>query len=286
MVDDAGGIQSAVGYRAEREKGSDSDDDDDREHSAEGAGRPAERDVVADACGDRPEAQAGRRQVGDVRLHRTAPMIARPAACRLRVRLPVCARILACAARLPRRRAGPMTARDRQRRRRRRSSDPARLIMIGFAALLGNDRRRDRGRARLRRLGRRRRPAAEPAQADQQRGELHRLRGRRVLARHDPLRHDPHADPVGADSVGPQGGDRGDRGSALLPAPRRRLPGDHSRGDGRPDLRQDAPGRLDDHDAAGPQPLRRRRREDVEAQDQRRPCWPNGWRRCTTRTGS
>ena len=60
-----------------------------------------------------------------------------------------------------------------------------------------------------------------------------------------------------------------DRGPRLLPARRDRLPLADPRRAHRPHLRQDAAGRLDDHDAARPQPLPGgRRRAHLLAQDQ------------------
>ena len=67
----------------------------------------------------------------------------------------------------------------------------------------------------------------------------------------------------------PAAGDGGDRGPALLPARRRRRGGDPARRGRRPRSRRSGRGRLDDHPAAGPQPLHLRPEAQPRTQDRR-----------------
>ena len=85
----------------------------------------------------------------------------------------------------------------------------------------------------------------------------------------DRLRRSPHA---GLDRAHPQeraAGDGGDRGPALLRARRRRPRGHPPRRGQGPRSRQGGRGRLDDHPAAGPQPLHRQPAAEPRTQDRR-----------------
>ena len=73
--------------------------------------------------------------------------------------------------------------------------------------------------------------------------------------------------------------------AALLQAQGRRLRGRRPRRGQEPRVRQDRPGRLDDHDAAGPQPLHLARSGPTSARSAR-PSWPRSSRTSTRRTGS
>ncbi len=131
-------------------------------------------------------------------------------------------------------------------RRRQRAGIAAILLVLIAVGAARVDRRRHRVLGGVR---------PERATAGRDRPELVRLRRRRVAARHDSRRAQPRAGAdVGDDAVARQGDGR-DRGPALLPARRGRLPRHRaSRLDGR-DGRQGRAGRLDDHAAARAQPL-------------------------------
>ena len=116
---------------------------------------------------------------------------------------------------------------------------------------------------------RRRRRAPDLAAARHRPGlQLHRLRGRRIAAGLHPVRRGAHPGRDREDPRGPAAGHGRDRGRALLRAQRRRPRGHHPRGLREPRGRRGEAGRLDDHDAARPQPLHRRPRARPGAQDQ------------------
>ena len=92
-------------------------------------------------------------------------------------------------------------------------------------------------------------------------------------ARRDRLRRSPHAGLDRADPEEPAAGDGGDRGPALLPARRRRHRGHPPRRGQGPRSRRGGRGRLDDHPAAGPQPLHRATRSRTSNARSSRRSW-------------
>ena len=156
-----------------------------------------------------------------------------------------------------RRRPAPEPSAASRRRRKRRERDRRRrgrrtvllavfvavpAVVLAVAAVGGN------GRVRL---------VLQPQRAASGcgRGELVRLRLRRVAARRDSGGAQPHAGLEQRDQPVDGKGDGRDRGPALLPARRHRPARDHARGRRRRQSAQVRPGRLDDHTGARAQPL-------------------------------
>ena len=92
-------------------------------------------------------------------------------------------------------------------------------------------------------------------QAGRPRRQLNGLRRGREQARRDRLQRSARAGLDRAHPRQPPAGDGGDRGPALLRARRRRRGGHPARRGERRRSRRSGRGRLDDHPAAGPQPL-------------------------------
>ena len=144
-----------------------------------------------------------------------------------------------------------MSHAQRIRRRRRGRGGPRNkaflaLMVIGIALVLAGlaaSATSSRSRPPRRRCRRSRRaPRRQHA----------RLRHGRPAARLHPGRRAAPAAALGGHPAGRQGRHGGDRGRALLQAQGRRLRGRHPRRGEEPHVAQDRPGRLDDHDAAGP----------------------------------
>ena len=175
-----------------------------------------------------------------------------------------------------------MTYRERKRYRRERK--PSKMLLAAVRAPAGGG---DRGAVagRLRAVGRRLGATAGLAEAGRPGHELGGVRRRRHPARLHPVRRDQDADPAAADPGVDAGRDDRDRGRALLPARRRRLRGHRARRLQEPRGRQDGRGRLDDHAAAGAQPLRRPRAHAASGRSARR-AWPRSWRTATPSAGS
>ncbi len=113
------------------------------------------------------------------------------------------------------------------------------------------------------------------------RRQLGPLRRRRQQAGRDRLRRSAHP---GLDRAHPQeraAGDGGDRGPALLRARRRRPRGHPPRRAQGPRSRRGGRGRLDDHPAAGPQPLHRRTRSGTSNARSSRRSWRSSTRSAT-----
>ena len=83
-----------------------------------------------------------------------------------------------------------------------------------------------------------------------------------------------------------EAGHRGDRGPALLPAQGRRLRGHPPRRPEEPRVGLDRAGRLDDHDAARPQPVHGTTATATSSARSARPSWPRSSSASTTRPGS
>ena len=161
-----------------------------------------------------------------------------------------------------------MSHAQRMRRRRRGSGGPRNkaflgLTVVGILVVLAG-----LGAVGLRRVDRRLGAAALLAQAEGDRRQHPRVRGRRARARLHPGRRAAPAAALGGHPAGRQGRDDRDRGRALLRAQGRRLRGRRARGVQEPRVAQDGPGRLDDHHAARPLALHLERAH-VHAQDPR-----------------
>ena len=165
-----------------------------------------------------------------------------------------------------------MTARERRRRR------PARHVptpLGGWLRRARPDGRRDRGPVGARLRGRDRRQRAAAGQARQPRPDQQRLRRRRLAARLHPGRRDQHA--AGLDANLPQ-----HCKDATVAIEDERFykhtgvdySGDRPRRRDELHQRQDRAGRIDDHDAAGPQPLHRRHRSATTSARSARPSSP------------
>ena len=174
-----------------------------------------------------------------------------------------------------------MSHAQRIRRRRRGSGGPRNKAFLAFM-VLGIVRHRSAASPRSATSSpsppRRRRSTS--LKARDPRRELARLRRRRQalgFIQADELRL-----PVAGDEIPQvaQGRDGRDRGRALLQAQGRRLRGRRPRGGQEPRLAQDRAGRLDDHDAARPQPLHLQRARPTSARSAR-PSSPRSSRTST-----
>ena len=161
-----------------------------------------------------------------------------------------------------------MTHRQRKSRRRRRRGGKSKFFLALVVLALTGTVARAVG-DRLRAGGGRHRPGAGRAQADRQGRHLGDLRGRRLAPGLRPLGRDPRPGLLARAAREHAQRGRGHRGRALLQAQGRRLRRDRPRRRAQHRVRQERPGRLDHHPAAGPRAVHQGPGPQLRAQDPR-----------------
>ena len=178
-----------------------------------------------------------------------------------------------------------MTQRARRRHRRSRGS-VRRKVLVAFGIVLAAVAVAIGGRRGLRAQHLVQDPGSQHLEADQGELDVGRIRGRRQPPGLHPVGHDPPSRGAQEDPDPPPARHGRDRGPQLLQARRGRLHVDRPRGGRRPEGGLGGPGRLDDHPAAGPQPLHRPSPGGPSSERSRRRSWRPSTSRSTPRTRS